>query len=64
MSEHVIHLLDLFETLSEPDKRSAFVEILHRSPPGEADIAPAGMMRLPLSYLRPLTQRMVFPRQA
>lgn len=40
MSEHVSHLLELFDTLSESDKRSAVVEILRRSPPGEADIPP------------------------
>jgi hypothetical protein len=38
MSERVSQLLELFNTLSEPDKRSAVVEILRRSPPGEADI--------------------------
>jgi hypothetical protein len=41
MSEHVSHLLELFDTLSEPDKRSAVVEILRRSPPGETDIPPS-----------------------
>jgi hypothetical protein len=39
MSESVSYLLELFDTLSEPDKRSAVVEILRRSPPGEADIS-------------------------
>jgi hypothetical protein len=38
MSEHVSYLLELFDTLSESDKSSAFVEILRRCPPGEADI--------------------------
>jgi hypothetical protein len=37
MSEQVRHLLELFDTLSETDQRMAFVEILRRSPPGEAD---------------------------
>ena len=38
MSERVSHLLELFNTLSDPDKRSVVVEILRRSPPGEPDI--------------------------
>ena len=42
MSERVSHLLDLFDALPEPDKRSAVVEILRRSSPGEADIPPSG----------------------
>ncbi|CAN5533138.1 hypothetical protein BH10PLA2_BH10PLA2_14120 [soil metagenome] len=40
MSEQVSQLLELFDTLSEPDQRLAFVEILRRSSLGEADIPP------------------------
>lgn len=42
MSERVSKLLDLFDALPEPDKHSAVVEILRRSPPGEADIPASG----------------------
>ncbi len=42
MSERVSRLLELFDALPEPDKRSAVAEILRRNPPGEADIPPSG----------------------
>jgi hypothetical protein len=43
VSEPVSHLLDLFDALPEPDKRSAVTEILRRSPPGDADVPAAGL---------------------
>lgn len=42
MSEPVRHLLDLFDTLPEPDKQSAVAAILLRRPSGEADISDDG----------------------
>lgn len=42
MSEPILHLLELFDALPEPDKRSAVAEILRRNPPGEADLTGAG----------------------
>lgn len=46
MSNCVSQLLNLFDSLPEDDKRSAVVEILRRSPPGEDDIAPHGLDEL------------------
>ncbi len=43
MSEPVSRLLDLFDALPESHKQSAVAEILRRSPPGEADLADAGL---------------------
>lgn len=43
MSEPVLRLLELFDALPEPDKRSAVIAILRRSPPGEGDIPDAGL---------------------
>jgi hypothetical protein len=43
MSEPVRHLLDLFDTLPEPDKQSAVAAILLRRPSGEADIPEDGL---------------------
>lgn len=42
MSELVTRLLDQFDALPEPDKRSAVAGILSRRPAGEADIPPSG----------------------
>ena len=42
MSERVNQLLDLFDALPEPEKRSAAIEILRRSPVGEEDISLSG----------------------
>ncbi|MCI0701076.1 MAG: hypothetical protein L0241_08330 [Planctomycetia bacterium] len=46
MNESVRHLLELFDALPEPDKRSAVVEILRRAPVGEADIPASGLDEL------------------
>jgi hypothetical protein len=46
MSEPVRHLLQLFDALPEPDKRSAVVEILRRAPVGEDDIPVTGLDEL------------------
>jgi len=46
MSERVSQLLDLFESLPEPDKRSAVSEILRRHPLGEDDIPASGLDEL------------------
>lgn len=46
MSELVSRLLDLFDALPEPDKRSAVAEILRRSPAGEDDIPDTGLASL------------------
>lgn len=43
MSEPVSRLLDLFDTLPEPDKQTAVAEIIRRRPAGEADIPEAGL---------------------
>lgn len=43
MSEPVSQLLDLFDALPEPDKKSVVAEILRRSPPGETDIPADGL---------------------
>jgi hypothetical protein len=43
MSEPVIHLLDLFDALPEPDQRFAVAEILRRRPAGEADVSATGL---------------------
>jgi hypothetical protein len=43
MSNPVRHLLELFDALPEPDKRSAVAEILRRNPPGEGDIPAPGL---------------------
>jgi hypothetical protein len=43
MSERVSHLLDLFYAMPEPERQSAVVEILRRSPLGEPDIPDAGL---------------------
>jgi hypothetical protein len=42
MSEPVRHLLELFETLQEADKRSVVAELLRRNPPSEDDIPASG----------------------
>lgn len=46
MSNRVSQLLNLFDSLPDADKRSAVVEILRRSPPGEDDIPPHGLDEL------------------
>jgi len=38
VSNPVRRLLELFDSLPEPDKRSAVVEILRRNPPGDGDL--------------------------
>jgi hypothetical protein len=46
MSERVSQLLDLFDALPDPDKRSAVTEILRRHPLGEDDLSAAGLDEL------------------
>jgi hypothetical protein len=43
MSETVSHLLDLFDSLPEPEEQSAATEILRRRPQGELDPPVAGL---------------------
>ncbi len=57
MSEPVRHVLDLFDTLPEPDKQSAVAAILLRRPSGEPTSPTTGSIRSRGNCSRPSTPR-------